>query len=201
MNPDTVSEPSDPVPDPDTKYIFSFGDSYSETGFIISGPKPFAHRNPIGNPPFPGSTTCNGTNWIGHLITTFAKSPTVAYTFAYSGGVVDRSIVTPYMPEVQTLGDQTATFRTNLACKPDYAPWKAENTLFALWFGINDIGTSWGADCDDAWIGKVLDSYFEQVQILHDSGGRNFVLLTVPREFDLFWFPFFIQFQYSSRIY
>jgi hypothetical protein len=42
------------------------GDSYSQTGFSITGTKPSV-SNPIGNPAFPGYTTSNGNNVRGPL--------------------------------------------------------------------------------------------------------------------------------------
>jgi len=42
------------------------GDSYSQTGFSITGTKPSV-SNPIGNPAFPGYTSSNGNNVRGSL--------------------------------------------------------------------------------------------------------------------------------------
>ncbi|EUC62325.1 carbohydrate-binding module family 1 protein [Rhizoctonia solani AG-3 Rhs1AP] len=39
------------------KYWFSFGDSYTQTGFDINGTKPTV-GNPLGNPTYPGYTAC-----------------------------------------------------------------------------------------------------------------------------------------------
>ncbi|KIJ30182.1 carbohydrate esterase family 16 protein [Sphaerobolus stellatus SS14] len=47
------------------EHFFSFGDSYTDTGFNITGP--FAGpgvANPLGNPVFPGFTSSGGENWV-----------------------------------------------------------------------------------------------------------------------------------------
>ncbi|KAB8298706.1 hypothetical protein EYC80_000881 [Monilinia laxa] len=163
----------------DTKYLFSFGDSYSQTDFDITGTKPSAD-NPIGNPAFPGDTTDNGVNWIGHLVESHNSSLLLSYNFAFGGAVVDASIVAPYEDTVLTLVNQTAEFVENLSPAPSYAEWTADNSLFALWFGVNDIGNSYWLSNETDIISAIFDSYFAQAQLLYNAGGRNFLFLTCP---------------------
>ena len=157
------------------------GDSYSQTGFNISSTKATA-SNPIGNPAFPGETTDNGINWIGHLVETYNTSLTLSYNFAYGGAVVNASIVAPLIETIKTMVDQVSEFTSNLEPTPTYAPWTSENSLFAIWFGINDIGNSYSKS-NDTLVGEILDSYFALAQKLYDAGGRQFLFLTVPRKF------------------
>ncbi|KAI9642487.1 hypothetical protein NHQ30_009292 [Ciborinia camelliae] len=161
----------------DTKYLFSFGDSYSKTDFNITGTKPSA-ENPIGNPAFPGYTTDNGINWIGHLVETYNSSLLLSYNFAYGGAVINVSIVAPYEDTVLTLVNQTAEFIDNLSPPPSDAKWTADNSLFAIWFGVNDIGYSYWLSNETEVISAIFDSDFAQVQLLYDAGGRNFLFLT-----------------------
>ncbi|KAJ8058985.1 hypothetical protein OCU04_011967 [Sclerotinia nivalis] len=163
----------------DTKYLFSFGDSYSQTGFDITGTKPSAD-NPIGNPAFPGYTSDNGINWIGHLVETYNSSLILSYNFAYGGAVVDASIVTPYESTVLTLINQTAEFIDNLSPAPTDVAWTADNSLFALWFGVNDIGNSYWLSNETDVISAIFDKYFAQAQLLYNAGGRNFLFLNCP---------------------
>ncbi|APA08891.1 hypothetical protein SS1G_02708 [Sclerotinia sclerotiorum 1980 UF-70] len=163
----------------DTKYLFSFGDSYSQTGFEITGTKPSA-ANPIGNPAFPGWTTDNGINWIGHLVETYNSSLILSYNLAYGGAVVDASIVTPYEPTVLTFVNQTAEFIDNLSPAPTDVTWTADNSLFALWFGVNDIGNSYWLSNETDVISAIFDSYFAHAKILYDAGARNFLFLNCP---------------------
>ncbi|KAF7926663.1 uncharacterized protein EAE97_010172 [Botrytis byssoidea] len=163
----------------DAKYLFSFGDSYSQTGFDITSTQPSA-TNPFGNPAFPGYTSDNGINWIGHLVETYNSSLILSYNFAYGGAVVDANIVAPYENTVLTLVNQTAEFVDHLSPAPTDAPWTADNSLFAFWFGVNDIGNSyWLANKTNA-ITAIFDSYFAQVQQVYDAGGRNFLFLNCP---------------------
>lgn len=157
------------------------GDSYSQTGFDVTSTAPSA-SNPIGNPAFPGYTTDNGINWIGHLVETYNTSLTLNYNFAYGGAVVDASLVTPYESTVLTLVDQTAEFINNLSPAPSDEPWTSDNSLFALWFGVNDIGNTYYESNSTTLTGLILDSYFAQAQKLYDAGGRYFVFLTAPRK-------------------
>ncbi|TEY68313.1 hypothetical protein BOTCAL_0120g00100 [Botryotinia calthae] len=161
------------------KYLFSFGDSYSETGFDVTSTQPSA-ANPFGNPAFPGYTTDNGINWIGHLVETYNSSLLLSYNFAYGGAVVDASIVAPYEDTVLTLVDQTAEFVDNLSPAPTDVPWTADNSLFAFWLGVNDIGNSYWLANETDVVTAIFDSYFTQVQRVYDAGGRNFLFLNCP---------------------
>ena len=153
-------------------------------------PKP-ASTSPARHPPrgswprcgsWPGYTTDNGINWIGHLVETYNSSLLLSYNFAYGGAVVDASIVAPYEDTVLTLVDQTAEFVDNLSPAPTDVPWTADNSLFAFWLGVNDIGNSYWLANETDVITAIFDSYFTQVQRVYDAGGRNFLFLNCPRE-------------------
>lgn len=61
----TTTSSSAPAPT-GVKYWFSFGDSYTQTGFDISGTLP-AVGNALGNPTYPGYTACgSGKHNIHH---------------------------------------------------------------------------------------------------------------------------------------
>ncbi|CZR50254.1 related to cellulose-binding GDSL lipase/acylhydrolase [Phialocephala subalpina] len=161
------------------EYLISFGDSYSQTGFSITGTKPSA-ANPIGNPTFPGYTTTNGDNWIDFLITQYNTSLILSYNFAYGGATTDASLVAPYESTVLSLIDQVSQFSTNIASKPSYAPWTSSNALFATWMGVNDVGNAWSNSSWPTLSQEIIDRYFSQMQILYNAGARNFLFLTVP---------------------
>ncbi|CCD43789.2 carbohydrate esterase family 16 protein [Botrytis cinerea T4] len=162
-----------------TKYLFSFGDSYTRTLFSITGTKPSAD-NPIGNPPFPGTTTDAGLNWIDYLVTAYNTSLTLSYNFAVGGSTVDDNVVPSITNGAKSLVEQTAIFTANLAPKPSYAPWTSANTLFAVWFGINDIDLSYAYSNESELFKEIFDTYWKQLDIMYYYGGRNFALLTVP---------------------
>ncbi|KAL5512574.1 hypothetical protein ACEPAG_3227 [Sanghuangporus baumii] len=180
-------------------FWFSFGDSYTQTGFDPTGELPSV-GNPLGNPPYPGFTAVGGTNWIDLMTVEFNKSLVLTYNYAYGGATIDASLVAPYDPSVKSLTDQVNQFLSAAAAKPSTTPWTSDNALFSFWIGINDIGNSYYQSGDrDAFSDTLLDAYFALVQkivivrsvmlcsmsYLTSSfrsavGGRNFLFLNVP---------------------
>jgi hypothetical protein len=55
---------------------------------------------------------------------------------------VDSNLVTPYLPTVQSIVTQVSLFQRYLAPKPAAAKWTSDDSLFAFWIGINDVGNS-----------------------------------------------------------
>ncbi|KXX79372.1 putative endoglucanase type F [Madurella mycetomatis] len=164
---------------PEVKYLITFGDSYSQTGFDPSSTKPSA-GNPLGNPPLPGWTASGGLNWVGFLASQFNTSTLLAYNFAYGGATTNATLVQPWQPTVLSFIDQVEQFSDSIASQPEYAPWTAQNSLFGVWMGVNDVGNSWWLAEYDELLERIMDSYFRQLQVMYDAGARRFVLLSVP---------------------
>ncbi|KAH8668424.1 hypothetical protein BX600DRAFT_480671 [Xylariales sp. PMI_506] len=163
-----------------TQYFITFGDSYSQTGFnITTGPEP-SEANPLGNPALPGYTASGGLDWVGFMVTEFNASLLLSYNFAYGGATTDASLVAPYAAGVFSLVDQTNEFTEYMVPPPDFAPWKASDTLVGVWMGVNDVGNTYWLSNMDEVLTEVVDRYFQMLQIMYDSGIRNFVLLSVP---------------------
>ncbi|PPQ88501.1 hypothetical protein CVT25_013172 [Psilocybe cyanescens] len=161
-------------------YWFNFGDSYSQTGFNITGPLPNS-ANPIGNPDFPGWSATGGANWVGYVTGTYNNSLLYTYNYAYGGATIDANLVTPYEPTVLSLTDQVNQFLTTVASKPATTPWTSSNALFSVWIGVNDIGNSYYNSGDrSAFSDTLLSAYFALVQKLYNAGGRNFLFANVP---------------------
>ncbi|KAI0800239.1 hypothetical protein C8Q74DRAFT_1235266 [Fomes fomentarius] len=185
-----TSQPTGPTSAPPgvdkANFWFSFGDSYTQTGFNISGNVP-APGNPLGNPTYPGYTAVGGVNWVDVETVKYNKSLVLTYNYAYGGATINASLVQPYEPTVLSLIDQVDLFFQQAAGKPAFAPWTSENALFSVWIGINDIGNSYYQSGDrDAFSDVLLDSYFGQVQRLVsiaaslNAGARNFLFVNVP---------------------
>lgn len=138
--------------------------------------------NPLGNPAFPGYTSSGGPNWIGDLVKDYNASAVYSYNFAYGGATVNASLVKPYQSTVKSLIDQVKQFSDSIAKKPSYAPWTADNSLFAIWMGVNDVGNSYSNVDETTLLKKIMEDYFEQVEILFKAGARNFAFLNVPRK-------------------
>ncbi|KAI9375921.1 hypothetical protein BJX61DRAFT_531263 [Aspergillus egyptiacus] len=162
-----------------TKYLISFGNSYTATSFDITGEKP-SPANPLGNPPFPGWSSSGGANWIANLVSKYNDSLLLSYNLAYGGATVNATLVPPYTPEVLSLIDQVALFDQHLSPPPSYAPWTADNTLFAVWQGINDVGNGWYQPEPEALAREIMTQLFEQLELVYSGGARNFAFLTVP---------------------
>ena len=70
----------------------------------------------------------------------FNKSLIYLYDFAHSGAIVNGSLVDPYESVNNTFTAQVDNqFLPYLAPKPTYARWTSQNSLFIVFFGINDI--------------------------------------------------------------
>jgi phospholipase/lecithinase/hemolysin len=161
-------------------YWFSFGDSYTTTGFSTTGTLPSV-GNPLGNPAYPGYTGGGGSNWVDDLTTIYNKSKILTYNYAYGGATINASLVAPYEPTVLSLIDQVNLYSSTAASKPATSPWTSANALFSVWIGINDIGNSYYESGDrNAFSDTLLNAYFAQVQKLYNSGARNFLFVNVP---------------------
>ncbi|KAI3558999.1 fungal cellulose binding domain-containing protein [Colletotrichum abscissum] len=163
------------------KHAFVFGDSYSQTGFNTSleAPNP---ANPLGNPSYPGWTSCNGPNWVDYLTVKHNASLLYTYNLAYGGATVDADLVKPYADTVLTLKDQVQTLFSNAYAAKTAPAWTGADSVFAFWIGVNDIGNSYwnGADATSALNTKIVDVYQGLAKELYEAGARNFVWLTTP---------------------
>ncbi|KAK1714053.1 hypothetical protein BDP67DRAFT_544031 [Colletotrichum lupini] len=163
------------------KHAFVFGDSYSQTGFNTSleAPNP---ANPLGNPSYPGWTSCNGPNWVDYLTVKHNASLLYTYNLAYGGATVDADLVKPYADTVLTLKDQVQTLFSNAYAAKTAPAWTGADSVFAFWIGVNDIGNSYwnGADATSALNTKIVDVYQGLARELYEAGARNFVWLTTP---------------------
>lgn len=164
------------------------GESWTSTSFKIAEEKPSA-ANPIGNPPYPGHTSSSGPNWVSTLTGEVNTSLTLTYNFAAGGATIDTRIVAPHKPRQKSFSDQVDRFLINLGAKPDFAPWKASNTLVGVWIGMTDVGihcecSPYGAICDNGVkiYSKSVKRYFELLDLLYYAGIRKFLLMTPPRK-------------------
>ncbi|KAF9471786.1 hypothetical protein BDN70DRAFT_938685 [Pholiota conissans] len=177
-----TSTTTTPAGNSKANYWFSFGDSYSQTGFNIAGALP-NNANPIGNPAFPGYSATGGANWVGYLTATYNKSLIYTYNYAYGGATIDAKLVAPYTSTVLSMTDQVNQFLSTVATKPASTPWTSANALFSIWIGINDIGNSYYNSGDrEAFSGTLLNAEFALIQKLvqYNAGARNFLWANVP---------------------
>jgi len=123
----------------------------------------------------------SGPNWVDFITTTYNQSKLYTYNLAYGGATVDSDLVKPYRPTVPSLKDQVnKEFFPRYSSRPAYAPWASNNTLFAFWFGINDVGNSYSQrNWTELYI-KIAAEYKRNLELLYTSGAKNFLFLLVP---------------------
>ncbi|KAF2091906.1 carbohydrate esterase family 16 protein [Saccharata proteae CBS 121410] len=161
------------------KYWFVFGDSYTTTGFNVTGLQP-SHDNALGNPAYPGYTSSNGPNWVDFLTTQYNKSMIQTYNLAYGGATVDQNLVAQYLPTVLSVRQQVHDeFMPCYGSNNSTVTWASQDTLFSVFIGINDVGNSYQAQ-NTSLHGIIFDEYASLVEELYGSGARNFLFLNVP---------------------
>ncbi|POS76413.1 acetyl esterase [Diaporthe helianthi] len=165
----------------------TFGDSYTDSGRLSYY---LANR---GQPPPPGTlppstsvTASGGLAW-GQVV---AQSTGAAYfDYAVSGATCSNDIVARYLAGINrtfpaVLEDELPSFVADVRSETLYANRTADNTVYALWIGTNDLG--YGALLTDSQApGTNITSYIDCIWTVFDTiyatGGRRFVLLnTAP---------------------
>ncbi|EIN12103.1 hypothetical protein PUNSTDRAFT_43146 [Punctularia strigosozonata HHB-11173 SS5] len=168
---------------PDVTNVFSFGDSYTDTYARLTDGKL--------SPPQDSKTTAGGPMWIEYLTSTYNVSHVNLFNFAsisiifiisYGGAVTDQNIIAQSSSATQSFRDQVNNFLEYYANNSSLAQWNKNNTLFTIFFGINDIGKSfyWTNETVHRTNARVLASYFEGLSLLRDAGAASFLLLEVP---------------------
>ncbi|RAL11340.1 SGNH/GDSL hydrolase family protein [Aspergillus homomorphus CBS 101889] len=157
-------------------YFFTFGDSYSQTGFSASGTQPSAAA-PMGNPDLGIGTTTNGPNYIGYLTTKENASLVLSYNLAAGGATIDNALIPAYPGDVAA---QLRLFEDVYSSKPASAPWTSKNAVFGFWIGINDIGNAYATTNAETYTPRLIARLKKQVAQIHAKGGRKFLFLNVP---------------------
>ncbi|KAL3486978.1 hypothetical protein BJX62DRAFT_241462 [Aspergillus germanicus] len=154
--------------------LFTFGDSYTTTGFNVTSTQP-SQDNPMGNPPLGQGTASDSINWVGYIATIYNETPVLSYNFAVWDATIDNTIARG-VPE-----DFAAQVST--AFEPHYSHPSHEGSssaLFMVWFGINDALHLYLDHNPTGKISLVLQTYFDQLNKLHACGARSFILINVP---------------------
>ncbi|KKK16134.1 hypothetical protein AOCH_004991 [Aspergillus ochraceoroseus] len=159
-----------------TTYFFTFGNSYTQTGFSTTGEQP-STSNPMGNPALGTGTTTGGLNWVGYLTTEQNSSLVLNYNLAIGGATIDDSLVASYQGDlVSEIGMFNATYRS----KPESAAWTSDDAVFAFWIGVNDIGNAFYKTDAGTFIPQLMDRLRSLAQAIISAGGRKFLFLNVP---------------------
>lgn len=134
----------------------------------------------MGNPTYPGYTSSNGPNWVDYLTVKYNASSLLTYNIAYGGATVDSSLVAPYEPTVSSIVNQVNDEWYPAYATRKSAPWTSEDTLFAIFDGINDVGNSWSKANTTALNAQIFSVLYGLVNKLYGTGARNFAFINVP---------------------
>ncbi|BFZ53675.1 hypothetical protein PYCC9005_000705 [Savitreella phatthalungensis] len=173
--------------------LFFFGDSYTASGFNVSGKQPSA-SNPLGNPSPPVTSSANGV-W-STLLGTASGYTIPTFDLAWYGATVDPTISPPYTPSVHTIKQQVQQ-----DWKPNYTgkkqTWNPDTTGFFVWGGQNDLnGAILASDrvnmtAAELTMNQTWTAYKNLLDEMYNAGARNFIVLglsaveTVPELYGL----------------
>jgi len=163
--------------------LVTFGDSYTDNGRLGY------YINHAGKAPPPGTmhdesnnTATGGLSWAqfaardaGAKLLDYAVSDAVC-----SNQIVSRNFdyINRTFPAI--LDDELPSFKADLDFKSLYPHRTAENTVYAVWIGTNDLG--FGAFLSDSQtpgqtISDVVECVFVVLDNVYKTGGRRFVIL------------------------
>lgn len=138
-----------------------------------------------------------------YVTETYNTSSMRTYNLAVGGSTVDNALVQPnYMGSTSLRQQIREQFLPRYVLNTENltAPWTANDTLFSMWFGINDVVISSGK-MQYTPLDRIFDSYMASMQMvrillamknshcskriltpyqLYDAGARNFLLLNIP---------------------
>jgi phospholipase/lecithinase/hemolysin len=110
----------------------------------------------------------------------YNASTVLAYNLAYGGATIDSALVAPYLPTVSSVAQQIENeFFPTYAAQSPAAAWTSDDSLFAIFDGINDVGNSWRGNTTGL-NNAIYDVYRGLIDELYQAGARNFAFLNVP---------------------
>ncbi|KAK1771661.1 GDSL lipase/esterase [Phialemonium atrogriseum] len=160
-----------------------FGDSYSDNGrmsYIVNhdgkNPPPGVYQD-VSN-----VTASGGLTW-GHFIVQHTGVNLVDYAISgatCSNEIISRQFDAIKRPFPSVMDDEIPTFKEDVAFESLYPNRTAENTVYALWIGTNDLG--FGAFLTDSQapgttITDFVNCIWDVFDAVYQTGGRRFVLL------------------------
>lgn len=163
--------------------LVTFGDSWTDSGRMSYLLEHEGVAPPAGvSVPENKVTASGGLAW-GQFV---AKATGAAYqNYANSGATVSNKIVSRYFDRIgrdfpSILEEQIPAFEADIASGKLYENRAADNTVYAIWIGTNDIGEN-AMLTDDNAPGTTLTTFVEGVWTtidhIHAAGGRHIVLL------------------------
>ncbi|CEL01349.1 hypothetical protein ASPCAL00934 [Aspergillus calidoustus] len=169
-------------PDRPARSLFTFGDSYTTTGFNVTSTQP-SLDNPMGNPPLGQGTASDSINWVGYAATAFNHTPLLSYNFAVWDATVNNSLAPGAHEDLvaQVSAGFEPLYCLSSSVHPASDPvWESDLAVFVLWFGINDVLQLYQDPDFLHKIRLVIDSYLDQLTKLEACGARFIFLINAP---------------------
>lgn len=164
--------------------IISFGDSWTTTSNNLANILP-SHANPLGvDPSQPkwGHTSAGGPNYIYDLTVHYNESRILTYNMAQGGATVDEVLIPMTRPTIKSFNQQIEQIFVPYVLPKRGHGWKPYETLFTVYFGLNDIGKTSANHTKNTpeFYGLVMDEYFAKVRELYHHGMRSLLIVNVP---------------------
>ncbi|KAK8109721.1 acetyl esterase [Apiospora kogelbergensis] len=170
--------------------VVAFGDSYTDAGRLSA----YITNNGSTPPPATDTSTGNFTSTGGYVWGQFATQELGAkfYDYAVSGAFCSNNIFERYLVNINrtfpsVLEDEIPSFVEDVAyvnattgTNTFYPNRAADNTVYALWIGTNDLGGD-AFLTDSQHTGLTMTDFIDCIwrvfDAIHAQGGRHFVLL------------------------
>ncbi|KAK1967114.1 acetyl esterase [Colletotrichum sublineola] len=165
--------------------LVTFGDSYTDEGRLGYFINNNGSAPPAGVLLPPSNATASG----GYAWGRFVANSTGAkyYNYAVGGAtcsnkIISRNFAAIHQPFPSVLDYEIPAYKVDTAFNALYSNREANNTVYALWIGTNDLG--YGAFLTDSNApGTTISSYvncvWEVFDNIYATGGRHFVLLNI----------------------
>lgn len=165
--------------------LVSFGDSLTDKGrlnhiFLSRAPPPVGELLPPSN-----NTASGGQSWPRFVV---QKAGVKSLNYAIGGAVCSNAITPRFIeffgdgPMPAVLENEIPTYLADLDYELYDGGRTADNTVYSLWIGSNDLGVL-GFLTDEQVPGKTLSDFvdcsWQVFDEVYKTGGRHFVLFTI----------------------
>ena len=129
---------------------------------------------------YPWGTQVGTANYVEYLTTKYNQSLILTYNFACGGATTDNKIDESPFGSVDFREQVQSHFLPNFGKEQIFRSWRADNSMFIIFFGINDIAMFQYKPNASDYIAPVLHSYAKSTERLYSAGARNFLFINVP---------------------
>jgi phospholipase/lecithinase/hemolysin len=104
----------------------------------------------------------------------------LTYNLASGGATVDSNVVEPFASWVLSFKQQLRQLSQYYPLDSRSVGWTPDDSLFAIWLGINDVGISYSRSDYSSVEPQIILAYNTTLNQLYSLGARNFLILNVP---------------------